>query len=173
MTHFTRMEKCSIFDDPTKSTLRGLSVPNGSNAELKGTTFTVYSFVIKEDKPVGPRDVMRGVNLSSPSVAYRHLQKLEELGLLEKNEEGRYIVKEKAKISGYLWVGKTLVPRLIFYSLFFTGLLGTEIASIAIRYFMYGLLPHMLFLYLTLITAIALALFLIEGMSLRKKASTE
>ena len=146
---------------------------NGVNAELEGTTFTVYSYVLKESKPVGPRDVMRGANLSSPSVAYRHLQKLEDLGLLKKNEQGRYVVKEKAKISGYLWVGKTLVPRLIFYSLFFTGLLGTEIASIAIRYFMYGLLPDMLLLYLTLVTAIALALFLIEGVSLRKKASTE
>ena len=148
-------------------------MPNGVNAELKGTTFAVYSFVIKENKPVGPRDVMRGANLSSPSVAYRHLQKLEELGLIEKNERGRYVIKEKAKISGYLWVGKTLVPRLIFYSLFFTGLLGTEIASIAIRYCVYGLLPDMLFLYLTLVTAIALVLFLIEGLSLRKKAGTE
>jgi DNA-binding transcriptional ArsR family regulator len=148
-------------------------VANGVNAELEGTTFTVYSYVLKESKPVGPRDVMRGANLSSPSVAYRHLQKLEDLGLLAKNEQGRYVIKEKAKISGYLWVGKTLVPRLIFYSLFFTGLLGTEIATIAIRYLMYGLLPDMLLLYLTLVTAIAMALFLIEGVSLRKKASTE
>jgi len=148
-------------------------VADGVNAELEGTTFNVYSYVLKESKPVGPRDVMRGANLSSPSVAYRHLQKLEDLGLLEKNERGRYVIKEKAKISGYLWVGKTLVPRLIFYSLFFTGLLGTEIASITIRYCVYGLLPDMLFLYLTLVTAIALVLFLIEGLSLRKKAGTE
>ena len=78
-------------------------MPNGVNAELEGTTFTVYFYVLKESKPVGPREVMRGANLSSPSVAYRHLQKLEDLGLLEKNEKGRYIIKEKAKISGYLW----------------------------------------------------------------------
>jgi len=148
-------------------------VADGVNADLEGTTFNVYSYVLKETKPVGPRDVMRGANLSSPSVAYRHLQKLEDLGLIEKNEKGRYIIKEKAKISGYLWVGKTLVPRLIFYSLFFTGLLATEIASIVIRYFTYGLPPDMLLLYLTLITAIALTLFLIEGLSLRKKAAIE
>jgi DNA-binding transcriptional ArsR family regulator len=146
---------------------------NDDNAELEGTTFTVYSYILKESKPVGPRDVMRGANLSSPSVSYRHLQKLEDLGLIEKNERGRYVLKEKAKISGYLWVGKTLVPRLIFYSLFFTGLLGTELASIAIRYITYGLPPDMMLLYLTLITAIALTLFLIEGLSLRKKANLE
>ena len=148
-------------------------MPNGVNAELEGTTFTVYSYIMKESEPVGPRDVMRGASLSSPSVAYRHLQKLEDLGLIEKNEKGRYIVKEKAKISGYLWIGRTLVPRLIFYSLFFTGLLSAEIASIAIRYFVYGLVPEMVFIYLTLITAISMALFLIEGLSLRKKTSTD
>ena len=146
---------------------------NGVSGEIEGTTFSVYSYVLRESKPVGPRDVMRGANLSSPSVAYRHLQKLEDLGLIEKNEKGRYVLKEKAKISGYLWVGKTLVPRLIFYSLFFTGLLATELATIVFRYFTYGLPPDMLFLYLTLITAIALALFLLEGLSLRKKATTE
>lgn len=146
---------------------------SGNNGELEGTTFTVYTYVLRESKPVGPREVMRGANLSSPSVAYRHLQKLEELGLLEKNEEGRYIIKEKAKISGYLWVGKSLVPRLIFYSLFFIGLLGAEITSITLRYFLYGMFPELLFLYLTLITAIAMALFLVEGITLRRKVSIE
>jgi hypothetical protein len=146
---------------------------NSGTAELDATTFAVYSYVLNERKAVGPRDVMRGANLSSPSVAYRHLQKLEDLGLLEKNENGRYIIKEKAKISGYLWVGRTLVPRLIFYSLFFTGLLGTEIAVITIRYFVYGMFPDIVFLYLTLITVIAMVLFLIEGLSLRKKVSID
>jgi DNA-binding transcriptional ArsR family regulator len=145
-------------------------VPNGGIGELKGKTFAVYSYIIKENKPVGPREVMRGANLSSSSVAYRHLQKLEDLGLLEKNEEGKYIIKEKAKISGHLWVGRTLVPRLIFYSLFFTGLLGTELVAITIGYFGYGLIPETLSIYLIVITTIALALFLIEGLSLKKKS---
>ncbi len=148
-------------------------MPNSVNMELEGLTFAVYSYIMKENEPVGPRDVMRGACLSSPSVAYRHLQKLEDLGLIEKNEKGRYIVKEKAKISGYLWIGRTLVPRLVFYSLFFTGLLSAEIASIAIRYFVYGLVPEMVFIYLTLITAISLALFVIEGISLRKKTKID
>ncbi|HER54440.1 MAG TPA: ArsR family transcriptional regulator [Candidatus Bathyarchaeota archaeon] len=148
-------------------------MPNGDLGDLEGTTFTVYAYVVKESKPVGPREVMRGANLSSPSVAYRHLQKLEELGLVEKNEEGRYVIKEKAKISGYLWVGSNLVPRLIFYSLFFMGLFVTEITIITIRYFIYGITPELLFVYLTFVTAIAMALFLMEGISLRKKANIE
>ena len=49
--------------------------------EPEGTTLNVYSYVVKQGKPVGPRDVMRGANLSSPSLAYWHLQKLENSGL--------------------------------------------------------------------------------------------
>jgi predicted transcriptional regulator len=73
--------------------------------ELEGTTFKVYLYVVKDAKPVGPRDVMRGVNLSSPSVACRHLQKLETLGLLQKNAYGEYVVREKANIKGHVWIG--------------------------------------------------------------------
>jgi len=65
---------------------------------LQGVTLKVYLYVVKKNGPVGPRDVMRGVRLSSPSVAYRHLQKLETMGLLAKNDYGNYIVKEKVAV---------------------------------------------------------------------------
>jgi predicted transcriptional regulator len=81
--------------------------------EPEGTTLNVYSYVVKKGKPVGPREIMRGANLSSPSVAYWHLQKLENSGLLQKNEVGEYVVKEKTSISGNIWIGRNLVPRLI------------------------------------------------------------
>jgi hypothetical protein len=100
---------------------------------LEGTTFRVYLYVVREEKPVGPRDVMRGVDLSSPSVAYRHLQKLEALGLLQKDIYGEYVIREKANIGGQLWIGRRLVPRLLFYSFFFMGILCVEIITIVIR----------------------------------------
>jgi Fe2+ or Zn2+ uptake regulation protein len=43
---------------------------------------------------------MRGANLSSPSVAYRNLQKLVDLGLIAKNECGNYFAKEKVGLKG-------------------------------------------------------------------------
>lgn len=138
------------------------------NEELEGTTLKVYLYVVKEGKPVGPRDVMRGANLSSPSVAYRHLQKLEALGLLQKDVYGEYVVKEKANIRGHMWIGKNLVPRLIFYSFFFIGILCAEIAIIAIRFFVNEPL-QMDFAFLTFVTAVALALFLLEGVLLHSK----
>src|SRR5665647_3938612 len=98
--------------------------------ELEGNTLNVYAYAVKEGKPVGPREVMRGANLSSPSVAYFHLQKLEACGLLQKNSYGEYIVKEKVNISGHLWIGRNLVPRLMCYSLFFLGVVGIELSII-------------------------------------------
>jgi hypothetical protein len=140
---------------------------------LEGKTLTVYSYVVKEGKPVGPREVMRGVNLSSPSVAYWHLQKLEACGLLEKNEYGAYVVKEKVNISGHLWIGRTLVPRLMCYSLFFLGIVGTEVAIIAIQFFLQGQIPSMDLIYLAATNIVAMTLFLVEGLLLRRKNTTE
>jgi len=140
-----------------------------TDEELEGTTLKVYVYVVKEGKPVGPRDVMRGVNLSSPSMAYRHLQKLENLGLLEKNTYGQYIVKEKTGIKGHLWIGRNLVPRLIFYSFFFIGILSVEITIIAIRFYVKESLQTE-FIFLTFITAVAMVLFLFEGIILHLRA---
>jgi hypothetical protein len=132
----------------------------------------VYAFVVKEDKPVGPREVMRGVNLSSPSVAYWHLQKLEACGLIEKNVYGEYVLKEKVNISGHVWVGRNLVPRLLCYSLFFLGILGTEAAIVAVN-LVNGQFPAMDLVYLIATNAIAMALFLGEGLLLRRKTNPE
>jgi hypothetical protein len=148
-------------------------VTSAVNEELEGNTLNVYAYAVKEGKPVGPREVMRGVNLSSPSVAYRQLQKLENLGLLEKNQYGEYVVKEKASISGHLWIGRNLVPRLVFYSFFFMGILGAEIAIIAIQVFFYGQSLDLEILYLIVITVTAMALFLGEGILLLKKTRPE
>lgn len=145
-------------------------MPN--DEELEGTTFKVYLYVVKEGKPVGPRDVMRGANLSSPSVAYRHLQKLETFGLLQKNAYGEYVVKEKANIKGHVWIGRNLIPRLLFYSFFFMGIFTAEIAIIAVRFFS-GEPFQMEFMFLTFITSAAMVLFLLEGITLLLRAKTD
>jgi hypothetical protein len=141
--------------------------------EPEGTTLNVYSYVVKKGKPVGPREVMRGANLSSPSVAYWHLQKLENSGLLQKNEAGEYIVKEKTNISGHIWIGRNLVPRLMCYSLFFLGILVVETTIIYVQFFSTGQIPNLALLYLIATNAIAFVLFLGEGLLLRQKTRPE
>jgi hypothetical protein len=126
-------------------------------------------FLVKTGKPVGPRDLMRGANLSSPSVAYRNLQRLMDFGLVAKDEYGNYIVKKKVNLSGYVWVGKTLVPSFAVYGFVFLGVLIAEILV---------LIPHLLkgsaieesFWLLTVVTVVSAVVFLIEAWRFRKKS---
>ena len=71
--------------------------------ELEGNTINDYAYIVRTAKPVGTRDVTRGAELSSTSVAFRHLQKLEGMGLIEKNSYGNYVIKEKANINGHVF----------------------------------------------------------------------
>jgi hypothetical protein len=144
-----------------------------ADEELEGNTLTVYAYVAREGRPVGTRDVTRGANLSSPSVAHRHLQKLEALGLLEKNEYGDYMLKTKTNVSGHVWVGRNLVPRLMFYSFFFMGAFSAEVAIIALSYLVVGLGVETSFLFLTGMTAVAMVLFFIEGIKLHRKVQSK
>ena len=137
--------------------------------ELEGSTLNVYAFVVKEGKPVGPREVMRGANLSSPSTAYRQLQKLESFGLIQKTVYGSYVVKEKTSVSGHLWIGKNLVPRLVCYSLFFFGLLSVEAVILIVQFISLDLTPSLAVMYLFPITGLSAVLFLAEGLMVYRK----
>lgn len=135
--------------------------------ELNLVTLKIYRYLIKIGEPVGPREVMHAVDLSSPAVAHRGLLKLVDLGLAEKDAYGRYSVKEKANFNGYLWIGKSLVPRLLVYGFFFIGLLFTEAAVLFIRLeAQENTEPYIL---LTIITAISAVIFLREGLQLKNR----
>jgi hypothetical protein len=136
---------------------------------IEGTTLRVYVFIVKESRPVGPRDVMRGLQLSSPSVAYRHLQKLESAGFLKKDEHGEYIVVRKTGLGGFHWIGKIFLPRTMFYFSFFLALFITEAVILGIHW-QYETYEQFVFFGLGLtITGIAAAFFLIEGLKALRK----
>ena len=136
---------------------------------LEGVTLKVYLYVVKKKGLAGPRHVMRGVGLSSPSVAYRHLQKLENIGLLTKNELGNYVVTEKVPVRGYVWIGRTLVPNPLVYSMVFLAILITELVVLAIHFSVETEQFKIFFLLLTTITVAALILFLIEGLRMLRR----
>ena len=140
-----------------------------NNDELEGTTLNVYLLVVKKGKPVGPRDVMKALNLSSPSVAYRHLQKLEDMSYLQKNDYGEYITKNKAHVRGYFWLGRSLIPTMWRYSLVFLGILIVELYVLAVHFPVETYEFKVFFLLLMLITAFALAIFTIEGVLQNKR----
>ena len=130
--------------------------------ELNASTFQTYMYLVKVGKPVGPRDVMRGANLSSPSVAYRNLQKLIDLGLVVKDEYNNYVVKEKVSKKGYVWIGKWLMPGFVIVGFIFVGILIGELAV---------LIPHLIrgapiqesFWFWILTTTVAALIFLVEA----------
>ncbi len=142
----------------------------GAEGELTATTFQTYVYLVRAGKPVGPRDVMRGANLSSPSVAYRNLQKLMDLGLVLKDEYGNYVVKEKVGLKGHVWVGKSLIPRFTIFGFVFLGVLIAEVAVLAPHLF-FGSPIEGSFWILTVITIISAVIFLVEGLRSRKKVN--
>ena len=91
------------------------------DAELKGNTLRVYVYALKKRK-VGVREVQRSLNLSNPSLAQYHLNKLIELGLLRKDDSDYAIIEEVTVeiMRDFLRVGTLLVPRFLFYAVFFT-----------------------------------------------------
>ena len=145
---------------------------NEQKGEIEGITLSVYLYVAKKGRPVGPRDVMKGANLSSPSVAYRHLEKLEDLGLLGKNEYGEYFMKGKARVRGYVWIGKRLVPKMLAYSLLFMIILIVELIVFFLHYPVEDFKFAVFFLLLMLITGLAMGVFFIEGLLMRRRAVT-
>jgi hypothetical protein len=97
-----------------------------AESELRGRTLRAYLFILKSPKPVGVRELQRSLGLSSPSVAYHHLDKLIRLGLIEKDQYSEYTLVKNANVNvlqAFTQVGRLLVPRFIFYAVFFTTLL--------------------------------------------------
>ena len=92
---------------------------------LKGTTLEVYRFLLKSNKPVGAREVQKALNLSTPSLAVYHLSKLEDVGLL-KREDGGYVIN-KVVLEDGVKISRFLIPRFLFYAIFSVLLLATEL----------------------------------------------
>ena len=140
--------------------------------ELTATAMRTYIYLIKTGKPVGPREVMRGAKLTSPSVAYRNLQKLMDMNLVSKDEYSNYVVKEKVGMKGYVWIGKHLVPRFILFGLVFLVVLAIEIAILLLHLLSDSSVEGSFWL-LTIVTIVSAVVFLSEGLKWRKnKPST-
>jgi len=95
------------------------------SSELRGNTLRVYWYLINSSEAsVGPRDVQRKMGFSSPNLAVYHLDKLVELGIIEK-VSGEYhvtrivdvgVLKQFTKVRGFVF------PRQIIYASMWTSL---------------------------------------------------
>jgi len=95
-----------------------------AEAEVRGTTLRVYWNVFKSEGSVGVREIQRACGLASPSTALHHLEKLRELGVVQKDECGQYRLMEQVKVGTlrlFLKFGKLVLPRYLFYAVFFSA----------------------------------------------------
>ncbi len=100
-------------------------------AQLKGKTLQIYWFMLRGGgRGFGVREIQRALNLSSPSLAAHHLEKLKSLGLVEKTPTGEYVVSKEVKV-GFLKFffrfGRLRLPRLMFYAAFVTAMLAAYV----------------------------------------------
>lgn len=96
-------------------------------SELKGKTLLVYWHLLKTPTSgVGVREIQRTLHFSSPSIAVHHLEKLISLGLVDKSPTGEYYLTQEVKVGllrFFTRMGRFLVPRYLFYSVWFSTML--------------------------------------------------
>jgi hypothetical protein len=136
--------------------------------ELSNTTFDIYLYLVKIGAPTGPRDLMRAMDISSPGVVHRHLQKLADLDWVEKDAYGRYTIKKKIGFRGYIWVGKRLIPLSTLFAITFMALAVIWICVFALHLGL-GSPIDQSYSILTVVTVIAAVLFVIEAFRPRKR----
>jgi DNA-binding transcriptional ArsR family regulator len=92
-------------------------------SELRGSTLRVYWHMFKKGQGVGVREVQRALGMASPSTALHHLDKLKELGLVEKDRYGQYVIAKEVKVGAlrpFTRLGTLVLPRYSFYAAFFS-----------------------------------------------------
>jgi hypothetical protein len=98
--------------------------------EIHGTTLRVYWFLFRKGRPAGVRETQRALLLSSASVALYHLEKLRELGAVEKDAMGQYSLKERVQVGSlkmFLRIGRVILPRYLFYAVLLTTALAVYV----------------------------------------------
>ncbi len=93
---------------------------------LKGNTLRVYWHILKSHGGVaGVRDTQRALGFSSPALAIYHLEKLVEMGLVEKSQGEYRLVKvvDVGVLKQFVRLGTFLFPRYLLYAMMFTTLL--------------------------------------------------
>ena len=93
---------------------------------LKGNTLRVYWYLLsKPETLIGARQTQRALRFSSPALAVYHLDKLTDLGLIEKTN-GEYRLVKTVNIGvlkQFVRFGTFMIPRYFLHATMFTTLL--------------------------------------------------
>ena len=94
-------------------------------AALKGKTLQVYWYMLRHPVPMTAREIQRGTRLSSPSLSMHHLERLKNLGLVDKDVHGQYTIRRDIRVGVlnlFVGRGRLMVPRYLFYATFYTSI---------------------------------------------------
>jgi hypothetical protein len=105
--------------------LNSEQIPKHVEQKIKGRTLEVYLYILKKHDKVGVREVQRALKFSSSSLAVYHIDKLIELGIIDRDQYGRYFLVERPTVNEmkpFMHIGRIMVPRLLFYAVIFSTL---------------------------------------------------
>ena len=105
--------------------------------DLKGKTLRVYWYMLRHPEPMTAREIQRGAELSSPSLSMHHLEKLKDMGLVDKDVHGQYTIKRDVRVGVlklFIGKGRMMVPRFLFYATFYTSITAA-LATMMLRFF--------------------------------------
>lgn len=105
--------------------MNSVQIPRNVEQKIKGRTLDVYLYILKKHDKVGVREVQRALEFSSSSLAVYHIDKLIELGIVDRDQYGRYFLVEKPSVNEmkpFMHIGRIVVPRLLFYAVIFSTL---------------------------------------------------
>ena len=88
---------------------------------LAGTSLKVYLYVLVKGDYVGVRELQRAMGFKSPSTARHHLDRLVELGLLEKDSRGYRARPPKGLLAEFRLIRGRLLPKAGFLAAFLAG----------------------------------------------------
>ena len=98
---------------------------------IYGKTLDVYLCILTSDGGVGVREVWRALDLSSPSLAQYHINKLLDLKLIETDFDGKYRINDQESIDALrsvLMLRGMLIPRLTIYAALLMGLMVSYVS---------------------------------------------
>lgn len=104
-----------------------------NEVKLGDTALRIYLLLLRENKPLSIREVQRMLDLSSPGVAYHHLERLRRLGLVEKDTDGYRAVRRGGVVEGVVIMGSSILPRSAFYLGFMATLTASYLALVFTR----------------------------------------
>ena len=106
------------------------------NKRIYGTTYDVYLCILTSNSPIGVREIWRALNLSSPSLAQYHVNKLMELKLIEP-QAGKYVTNDQEQLEAlrsFLMLRGMLIPRMVVYAALSAGILTSFLLLYPIKW---------------------------------------